>query len=172
MIFAFHSMIVFRLFINFSVSVWDYRSSNPLAVLSTQPSPPRPSLYTSFHIPQSSFRSTLSPARVVRFSPSTSPHPGLLIFTDELSHLHVIDTLDLTEQLILDIPCDATGRKKTLEEREEDAAVGVAGRRLMVGTAGCGFSEDGRWMYAATEGSIGEWEILGVGGSGGEAVLA
>ncbi|KAL7412365.1 WD40-repeat-containing domain protein [Mrakia frigida] len=126
----------------------------------------------------SSSSSNLSPARVVKFSPSSSPQE-LLVYTDDTSNVYVADGRTFDRRISLVIPHGASGEEEkaglSLEQRQarllllEEDELDETGVRRIVGTSGVGFSHCGGWMYAGTEAGIGEWEVGGRGRRGWRA---
>ena len=167
---------------------YTYRPSSaspnfPHPSLLSQPSSSTSTLYSD--LPTSHARNTaysrlrqppagpqaLSPARVVRFSPASS-RKEVLAYTDDTSHVYVVDGLNFDQRTVLQIPHGASGESGeraglSLEQRDSRLTLLTAeedegeSHRTLVGTSGLCFSPCGGWMYAGTEAAIGEWEVGG-----------
>ena len=118
--------------------------------------------------------SNLSPARVVKFSPSSSSKE-LIVYTDDTSNLYIADGRTFDQRISLPIPHGASGeeeksglsleqrhaRLSLLQEEDDHLSETVEVTRNLVGTSGVCFSPCGGWLYAGTEAGIGEWEVTG-----------
>ncbi|KAI9637875.1 WD40-repeat-containing domain protein [Dioszegia hungarica] len=169
------------------VTVWDHRSSRPLATLFTSPATSsRQSSFTSDIYaedegPQggawsqdrgamlynpltgepSSGASTSGreAARVVKFSPEGSSR-DLMVFSEENTNIHIVDAKTFNTHVIIPVPSYSPNGRESPPPR-----VGVDGGEC--GIAGVAFDPTGEWLYSGTERTVVEWDMRRWGG--GEA---
>ncbi|KAL7424464.1 hypothetical protein Q5752_000148 [Cryptotrichosporon argae] len=165
------------------VTVWDHRSSRPLAIFYTSPAAPLPRSFVSDltisryslgtdnnwvyhsqtlidsntgHRVVSAGSSGREPARVVKFSPEGSSR-DLLVFSEENTNIHLVDARTFDAHVVVPVQCNSV----LPPPRRSGVESGMAG------IAGVAFDQTGDWLYAATERSVVEWDMRRHGG--GEA---
>ncbi|ODN83234.1 hypothetical protein L202_01414 [Cryptococcus amylolentus CBS 6039] len=184
------------------VTVWDHRSSRPLAIFHTcakSDTPTVPSFsndlgaaYTNSRASSGiseghgdyqvaaeggivlrdpvtgtprtgSSTSGKEAARVVKFSPEGSSR-DLMVFSEEISNIHIIDARTFATHVVLPVPHVPTG---TTDYNERNSPrKGVDGGTW--GIAGLAFDPTGDWLYSGTEKTVVEWDLrkMNRGGEG------
>ncbi|KAJ9114617.1 hypothetical protein QFC22_005490 [Naganishia vaughanmartiniae] len=144
------------------VTVWDHRSSDPLAKLHTR---------TRHDIGRFDYEDTYywrsaaadgsrrDPARVVKFSPPGSDR-DLLVFSEEGEAIHVVDARTFDVQARLELPI--ISREERLRNAHHPSysptrRVGPDGGRI--GIAGIDFDPTGDFLYAGTEAVMVEYDL-------------
>ncbi|KAJ9104434.1 hypothetical protein QFC21_001929 [Naganishia friedmannii] len=144
------------------VTVWDHRSSDPLAKLHTR---------TRHDIGRFDYEDTYywrsaaadgsrrDPARVVKFSPPGSDR-DLLVFSEEGEAIHVVDARTFDVQARLELPI--ISREERLRNAHHPSysptrRVGPDGGRI--GIAGIDFDPSGDFLYAGTEAVMVEYDL-------------
>lgn len=150
------------------VTVWDHRSSRPLAIFHTQPQTPGHTRYHEFDEratmePPVGSQSGLEAARVVKFSPEGSSR-DLLVFSEELTRIHIVDARTFQSHIYLDVPFD-TGSASPGLGPSRGPRRGVDGG--LYGISGIAFDPTGDWLYAGTERTVVEWDMRRYGGGEG-----
>jgi WD40 repeat protein len=144
------------------VTVWDHRSSRPLAIFHTQPQGAR---YTEFDEramePPVGSQSGLEAARVVKFSPEGASR-DLLVFSEELTRIHIVDARTFQTHVCVEVPYEAAGVTPSPSRRPRR---GVDGG--LYGISGIAFDPSGDWLYAGTERTLVEWDLRRYGGGEG-----
>lgn len=145
------------------VTVWDHRSSRPLAIFHTQPQ--GNARYSDFDEramdPPVGSQSGLEAARVVKFSPEGSSR-DLLVFSEELTRIHIVDARTFQTHMYIEVPFDAAGVPPSPSRRPRR---GVDGG--LYGISGIAFDPTGDWLYAGTERTVVEWDLRRYGGGEG-----
>lgn len=99
-------------------------------------------------------------ARVVKFSPEGSAR-DLLVFSEENTHIHIIDAKTLESHAIVRVPTDAmspqTPRTCHQQHGFDSGTWGVAG---------LAFDPTGDWLYSGTERTVVEWDMRRAGPRG------
>lgn len=145
------------------VTVWDHRSSRPLALFYSSPTVQRddgdesPVLHQQDEISSSSGRDA---ARVVKFSPEGSSR-DLLVFSEEKNNIHIIDARTFNTHVVVPVPFSAPGQGEPIGSRR----AGVDS--VHWGISGVGFDPTGDWLYAGTERTVAEWDLRRYGGGEG-----
>ncbi|GMK59394.1 hypothetical protein CspeluHIS016_0704090, partial [Cutaneotrichosporon spelunceum] len=143
------------------VTVWDHRSSRPLAIFHTQPQGSR---YSEFDDrttdPPVGSQSGLEAARVVKFSPEGASR-DLLVFSEELTRIHIIDARTFQTHVCVEVPYEV-GAAPAPSRRPRR---GVDGG--LYGISGIAFDPSGDWLYAGTERTVVEWDLRRYGGGEG-----
>lgn len=145
------------------VTVWDHRSSRPLAIFHTQPQG-----NVRYHEveervmdPPVGSQSGLEAARVVKFSPEGSSR-DLLVFSEELTRIHIVDARTFQTHMYIEVPYDVPGVPPSPSRRPRR---GVDGG--LYGISGIAFDPTGDWLYAGTERTVVEWDLRRYGGGEG-----
>lgn len=147
------------------VTVWDHRTSRPLATFFTQRSDPSVDVTSSVqmgsdHVASSTGR---EPARVVKFSPEGSSR-DLLVFSEDTSNIHIVDARSFQAHVVVPVPwyLDESSRPRpSPNQRINSVSQGV------VGISGVAFDPTGDWLYAGTEQTVVEWDLRRYGGGEG-----
>lgn len=142
------------------VTVWDHRSSHPLAVFYTSAST---ALHDYDDIPRLmdppvSSQSGREPARVVKFSPEGSAR-DLLVFSEEHTHIHIVDARTFNTHVVVPVPFELPGSPEVDKRRGFESG--------QWGVAGVAFDPSGDWLYAGTERTVVEWDLRRYGGGEG-----
>ncbi|CAK9786904.1 unnamed protein product [Cutaneotrichosporon oleaginosum] len=144
------------------VTVWDHRSSRPLAIFHTQPQASRDTdLYHGSMEPPVGSQSGLEAARVVKFSPEGASR-DLLVFSEELTRIHIVDARTFQTHVCVEVPYETTGATPSPSRRPRR---GVDGG--LYGISGIAFDPSGDWLYAGTERTLVEWDLRRYGGGEG-----
>lgn len=141
------------------LTVWDHRSSHPLAVFYTSRSTTHeyedlPRLME----PPVGSQSGREPARVVKFSPDGSAR-DLLVFSEEHTNIHIVDARTFNTHVVVPVPFEYPSGSPGAKRRGVDAG--------QWGIAGVAFDPSGDWLYAGTERTVVEWDLRRYGGGEG-----
>lgn len=101
-------------------------------------------------------------ARVVKFSPEGSSR-DLMVFSEENTHIHVVDAKTLSPHVVLRVPVDAISPhipRTCHQQHGFDAGTW--------GISGLAFDPTGDWLYAGTERTVVEWDMRRASGGGAE----
>ncbi|BEI91660.1 uncharacterized protein CcaverHIS019_0404800 [Cutaneotrichosporon cavernicola] len=144
------------------VTVWDHRSSRPLAIFHTQPQGSRYSdLDDRTMDPPVGSQSGLEAARVVKFSPEGASR-DLLVFSEELTRIHIVDARTFQTHVCVEVPFEVASAAPPPSRRPRR---GVDGG--LYGISGIAFDPSGDWLYAGTERTVVEWDMRRYGGGEG-----
>ncbi|GHJ84703.1 hypothetical protein NliqN6_1105 [Naganishia liquefaciens] len=144
------------------VTVWDHRSSDPLAKLFTRTRHDfgRFDYEDSYYWRSaSSDGSRRDPARVVKFSPPGSSR-DLLVFSEEGEAIHIVDARTFDVQSRVELPI--VSREERIRNAHHSSysptrRMGPDGGR--VGIAGIAFDPTGDFLYAGTEAVMVEYDL-------------
>ncbi|KAL1405486.1 hypothetical protein Q8F55_009120 [Vanrija albida] len=170
------------------VTVWDHRTSKPLAIFHSSPSVPTNGSAPSSPVTSHTLGDTVyederpavlidpvtgdprlgsstsgrDAARVVKFSPEGSSR-DLLVFSEENYNIHIIDARTFNTHVVVPVPYDPPPPTPPAPRRYNRH--GVDGGTW--GISGVAFDPTGDWLYAGTERTIVEWDMRRYGGGEG-----
>ncbi|WOO85523.1 putative protein [Vanrija pseudolonga] len=171
------------------VTVWDHRTSKPLAIFHSSSCTPGSASAASSPVTSHAMGDTESEdertpailidpvtgdprlgsstsgrdaARVVKFSPEGSSR-DLLVFSEENYNIHIIDARTFNTHVVVPVPYDLPPPATPAPRRYNRH--GVDGGTW--GISGVAFDPTGDWLYAGTERTIVEWDMRRYGGGEG-----
>jgi WD40 repeat protein len=145
------------------VTIWDHRSSRPLAIFYSRPSKDThqdDGGLASHHLHQDEVTSSSGreAARVVKFSPEGSSR-DLLVFSEENTNIHIIDARTFDTHVVIPVPKEVPGVPPSARHTGIDS--------VHYGISGIAFDPSGDWLYAGTERTVVEWDLRRCGGGEG-----